>query len=58
MKRNHDIITIECELIYQTEKAYKVDVGNGGVWVPKSLCEFDNGELQIPEGLASEKELI
>lgn len=58
MKRNHKIITVQAELLHETDKAYRVDVGDGGVWVPKSQCEYEDGELQIPEWLAEEKELI
>lgn len=60
MKKNHDIITVDVTLAHQTEKAYLVDAGTkaGKVWVPKSQCEYEEGELQISEQLATDKGLI
>lgn len=64
MKKNHDIIEVQVTLKHETEKAYLVDVGDGGVWVPKSLCEFEpgagvrDGLLQISEDFAIEKGLL
>jgi hypothetical protein len=58
MKRNHSIITIEIELKHETDRAYLVDNDGEDVWVPKSQCEYDNGELQIPEWLAKDKGLV
>jgi hypothetical protein len=59
MKRNHDIITIEATVRHETERAYLLENLKGEkVWVPKSQCEFERGELQIPEWLAEEKGLI
>lgn len=58
MPKNHDILTIEATLKHEIPQAYLVDVGRGGVWVPKSMCEYSDGELQIPQWLAEEKELV
>ena len=68
MKTHHDIITMQIEILHQTEKAWLFDTGEVdkitnkpiGVWVPKSQCEYDeeSEELQIPEKLALEKGLI
>lgn len=60
MKKNHDIVTVSVDLIHQTEKAYLVNAGTkaGNVWMPKSQCEYDDGELQLPERLAIDKGLV
>lgn len=58
MKKNHDIISIPASILHETEKAYLIDDGKKGIWVPKSACEFDEGELQISEALAIEKGLV
>lgn len=59
MKKNHDIIEVECTLQHQTDAGLLVDFGGKtAVWVPKSLCEFGNGTLQIPEWLATEKGMV
>lgn len=62
--KNHDIIEISCQKKYETEKAILVvNLKNKDVWLPKSQIEIDSEakgvvELQIPEWLAVEKELI
>lgn len=58
MKKNHDIISIPASIRHETEKAYLIDDGKAGVWLPKSACEFDEGELQLPEWLAIDKGLV
>lgn len=65
------IVTIDCTVVKETPAAYLVDVGKtkvaaGGVkvpdlvWLPKSQCEWDegDGEMQLPEWLAIEKGLV
>lgn len=58
MKRNHDIIELECDLEHETDGAYLVDYDGSDFWVPKSLCVYADGVLQIPEWLAIKKEMI
>lgn len=67
MRKNHDIIEISRVLLHQTERAYLFDTGEIdenrkaiGIWVPKSLCEYDEETcaLEIPENIAVEKGLV
>jgi len=58
MKKNHDIISIPASIKHETENAYLIEHWPEPVWVPKSQCEFDEGELQIPEWLAIDKGLV
>ena len=56
-----DLIDIEARLVHQTEKAWLLDTGNDEpTWLPKSACEFDEGDgtLTLPRSLAKEKGLI
>jgi len=54
-----DLIDIEVRVIYETVKAYLVDHGGKAhVWVPRAQCEYHDGILTLPEGLAIEKEMI
>lgn len=62
------IITLPvCKVVKETERAYLVDVGktkSGNeklpdlVWLPKSQCDWDGEEMQLPEWLAMEKGLV
>ena len=51
-------IEIACIYITETEKAICVDAGTGKVWVPKSMCEFEDGTLTLSESMAKDKGLI
>lgn len=53
-----EIVTITCELLSETELAYLVENEDGSFWVPKSKCEYSDGELQIPEWLAIRKDMV
>lgn len=60
-----DTIQIETTIIRQTAKAYCVDSGDvdkkgqpKGIWVPKSMCRYEDGILHIPEKYAVEKGLL
>lgn len=54
-----DIIDIEATITAETEKAFRLDVGNGGQWVPKSMVENNgDGTFAMPEWFATDKELI
>lgn len=59
-RANHDLVCISCEIIAETERAFRVYDGAKRVWLPKSQCEYDeaNRMMTIPEWLAMEKELI
>lgn len=60
------IIEVDAEVLFETEKAYKLDDGKRdkdgkviGCWVPKSQCQKDDdGTIQMPEWLALDKGLI
>ena len=63
MKKNHDIIELECWVRSETEKAYLIETDTGKGWIPKSQCEVERGtgseaSIQLPEWLAQERELI
>lgn len=58
MVKNHNIITIDCAVKIETEKAYLIESDMGEAWVPKSQVEIEDGEIQIPEWLAIEKGII
>lgn len=63
MKRNHDIITLELELIHETELAYLLSDGTRKEWVPKVACELEEGKgttcsVQMSEKLAIEKGFV
>lgn len=60
MIKNHNIITLKINIMMSSGSAMMFENLKGQkVWVPKSLCEYDNdGELQIPEWLALDKGLI
>ena len=55
-----DIIDIACKLLMTKEKAYWIDDGTKRVWVPKSLCEWDEADrtMAMPEWLAIDKGLV
>jgi hypothetical protein len=57
-----DLVDISGEVIDSagTEKAFRFYDGKIYVWLPKSLCEWDEEgkEMTMPEWLAKEKELI
>lgn len=65
---NHDYVEIDCEVLVETEHAYKIFDGATEAWVPKSqvsdFCdEVRNGRtvitsIFIPEWLANKKGLI
>lgn len=56
-----NLIDVNADLIFETEKAYKVrsDAGKE-VWIPKSLCEHDEdkGVFTMSIGIAEEKGLV
>ena len=56
------VIDLAVVLKHETEKAYRVDVGDRQVWLAKSLVEYyDDGKggiITLPNWLAHEKGLI
>lgn len=65
--KKHDIVTIDTvTLRKETDRAYLFDTGRKIgttdlpklVWIPKSECEWDGKELQLPQWLAEVKELV
>jgi len=59
-KGNSDVVDIAGELRHETERAFLFYDGKETVWLPKSLCEWDqySGTITLPEWLAMEKGLI
>jgi hypothetical protein len=56
-----ELVDIGAELLGETEKAYKFDVGNDEpVWLPKSQCEWDvdSKYVTLPIWLATDKGLV
>ena len=53
-----DLVDIACELRHETDQAWLIFDGTKEVWLPKSLVEFADGEVTLPEWLAIEKELV
>lgn len=62
MPHRDQLIEIEGELIppFQTEKAYYFYNGGTRVWLPKSICEWNDAEeiMTLPFWLAEEKGLL
>jgi hypothetical protein len=56
--RKHDIVSIDVDLIAETEKAYLVSDGDVKAWIPKSQCEYCDSVIYLPERLAIDKELL
>jgi hypothetical protein len=54
-----DPVEIYGEIQAETEKAYKFFDGTQAVWVPKSLCTWDDEEsvMTMPQWMAEEKGL-
>lgn len=56
-----DLVDIACIIKIERDKAYLIDHGGKeSVWVPKSLCSYDDTDkaMTMPEWLAKEKGLI
>lgn len=55
-----DLVDVEADLMFETEKAYKIKCGSSEpVWVPKSICEYDGKvTFTMPERFAYDKRLI
>lgn len=67
MKKNHNIITLNCVVKAETEKAYLIEADMGEAWFPKSAVEVDRGagfhtgvcdSVQMPEWMAMDKGII
>jgi len=59
-RRSNDLADVSGEIHGETEKAYRFFDGTRTVWLPKSMCEWDDQShtMIMPEWLALEKELI
>lgn len=53
-----DLVTLDCEFFHETEKAILISTGGEKTWLPKSMVEYEDGEIILPEWLAIEKRLI
>lgn len=65
MKKNHDIITLECTVKHETEKAYLIEGDMGEAWFPKSAVDVERATgqggadvVQLPEWMAIDKGII
>lgn len=54
------MFSIPGEVIRETEKAWLFSDGVEKIWLPKSRCEWDEGEgmMSVPEWMAIEKGLV
>ena len=58
------MIEVDCDLKYETDKAYLIVKGDQEYWLPKSQVETDctvpqnGGTIYVPEWLAIEKGLV
>lgn len=57
---NAELVDVSCEIIAETEKAYKIWDGDREEWLPKSQCQWDKdaSEMTMPRWLALDKHLI
>ncbi len=55
-----DLVDIAGEIKAETERASRFYDGSITVWLPKSLCQWDESDctMTMPMWLAEEKELI
>ena len=71
MTKNHDIVSISGQVLHETEKAYlftdgsmlkmadgKPSTSPKASWIPKTQCEWDGEEMQMPEWLAVERGFV
>jgi hypothetical protein len=65
MKKNHDVVDVECLRHAMTDRAILVslDEDSPRVWVPLSQCEVETKGpriviISMPQWLAEEKELV
>lgn len=59
--KKSEIVTVkDLVLEHETEKAYLFINGTKKIWVPKSLCDWDQTDstLQIERWVAEDKELV
>ena len=53
------LVTIDAEVLLETQLAVMVENLDGEkVWLPKSQIEVNGDEIELPEWLATDKELI
>ena len=59
-RANHDLVDLAGELRGETERAWRFFDGERTVWLPKSLCEWDERDrvMTMPEFVALEKGLL
>ena len=56
MKRNHEIVKIQADLVRETQLAYLLNDGSKKSWVPKTQVEDnEDGTFSIPEWIAIDK---
>lgn len=61
MKKNHDLVDIEADLIHQTDAAYLIKNDRGEkVWLQKSVVAYneDDKVFTMPENYAIDKGLV
>lgn len=58
MQKKHNIETFRAILMHETDNAYLLDVDGVTAWFPKSQVQFEGEDLECPEWLAIEKEIV
>lgn len=56
--RDNCIMLSPVEVLAQTELAWRIEYEEKMYWVPKSECEIDDDELEIPFWMAEDKGMI
>ncbi len=58
-KKGEELVDVDVDLVHATERAYLFRLGNGTqVWVPKSVCEYENGTCTVPTWWAEKEGMI
>lgn len=65
MKANDGLAELDCKVLHETTKAYKVEIGGKEHWVPKSMvkdyCEESDGTISsifVPEWFATKEGMV
>lgn len=64
MTKNDETVTLDCEVVGESEKAYKIEVMVGkkirSCWVAKSISEMDRKKtsIELPVWLAEKEKLV
>lgn len=59
-RERDELVDLDCTIVGETTKAYRVDLGNKLEWLPKSQCQWDKDakKMTMPRWLATDKGLV